>query len=122
MLPRFRPDQYLSLAIIIITVLFLPTRIVAAQPPKPIVQLKPFPELNQNLLLALPPSSQFNPNALTITARSALAIDLKNPSILYEKAATKQYPQASLTKLMTALVVRDLYQPDQIIEIKLEDL
>src|SRR3989344_5827844 len=108
MLPRFRPDQYLSLAIIIVTVLFLPTRIVAAQPPKPIVQLKPFPELN--------------PNALTITARSALAIDLKNPSILYEKAATKQYPQASLTKLMTALVVRDLYQSDKIIEIKPEDL
>lgn len=41
---------------------------------------------------------------LPITGESVLSYDLTNEKILYEKNASKQYPMASLTKIMTAII------------------
>ncbi|WP_042012496.1 D-alanyl-D-alanine endopeptidase [Aeromonas fluvialis] len=51
-----------------------------------------------------------NPAKLEVRSSSALVVDLKTGKTLYQKNATKVRPIASLTKLMTALVVLDARQ------------
>lgn len=120
MIPSFRPDQWLSLVIVSLTVLLFPSQ-VRSLTTQHVTQLKPFPVLKTNLEIAIPEPDTADDPAF-ISARSALVFDLKNPSILYEKSATTQLPQASLTKLMTALVAEELYDPQEIISITEDDL
>ncbi|MFQ2921070.1 D-alanyl-D-alanine endopeptidase [Aeromonas allosaccharophila] len=51
-----------------------------------------------------------NPAKLEVRSSSALVVDVKTGKTLYQKNATKVRPIASLTKLMTALVVLDAKQ------------
>jgi serine-type D-Ala-D-Ala carboxypeptidase (penicillin-binding protein 5/6) len=56
----------------------------------------------------------------TLTAESVMVIDVPSSSILLSKNTDRQTYPASTTKLMTALVARDLYQLDEHVEIKAE--
>ncbi len=57
-----------------------------------------------------------------ITAKSAVAIDMNSGTILYSKNLDEKLPIASLTKLMTALVVVDKTKLDDVVTIRKEDL
>ncbi|QWZ81115.1 MULTISPECIES: D-alanyl-D-alanine endopeptidase [Aeromonas] len=62
-------------------------------------------------MLGLPAvSAAPTPAKLEIRSSSALVVDVKTGKTLYQKNATKVRPIASLTKLMTALVVLDAKQ------------
>ncbi|MBL0442912.1 D-alanyl-D-alanine endopeptidase [Aeromonas veronii] len=62
-------------------------------------------------MLGLPAvSATPNPAKLEVRSSSALVVDVKTGKTLYQKNATKVRPIASLTKLMTALVVLDAKQ------------
>ncbi|EKP0301422.1 D-alanyl-D-alanine endopeptidase [Aeromonas veronii] len=75
-------------------------------------------------MLGLPAvSAAPNPAKLEIRSSSALVVDVKTGKTLYQKNATKVRPIASLTKLMTALVVLDAKQNlNQIITVDKNDL
>lgn len=63
-------------------------------------------------LNALPPSAENVPSPPSISAKYALLLDLQTNTVLYEKQADVQMSPASLTKIMTALLVaesRDRY-------------
>lgn len=63
------------------------------------------------VMLGLPAvSAAPNPAKLEVRSSSALVVDVKTGKTLYQKNATKVRPIASLTKLMTALVVLDAKQ------------
>lgn len=55
--------------------------------------------------------------APVVEAKAALAVDLNSSQILFEKNIDEPLPIASLTKLMTALIVRANFTLDQIISI-----
>jgi D-alanyl-D-alanine endopeptidase (penicillin-binding protein 7) len=62
-------------------------------------------------MLGLPAASAApNPAKLEVRSSSALVVDVKTGKTLYQKNATRVRPIASLTKLMTALVVLDARQ------------
>ncbi|WP_421202603.1 D-alanyl-D-alanine endopeptidase [Aeromonas enteropelogenes] len=64
-----------------------------------------------------------NPAKLDIRSSSALVVDVNTGKTLYQKNATKVRPIASITKLMTALVVLDARQDlAQTLTIDKEDL
>ncbi|WP_033136174.1 D-alanyl-D-alanine endopeptidase [Aeromonas finlandensis] len=75
-------------------------------------------------MLGLPAvSAAPNPAKLEIRSGSALVVDVKTGKTLYQKNATKVRPIASLTKLMTALVVLDARQNlDQTITVDKDDI
>lgn len=52
-----------------------------------------------------------------INAKSSIAIDLTTGEVLYEKNMHQRLPIASITKLMTVLIVLEENQPDQIVTI-----
>lgn len=52
-----------------------------------------------------------------VTAKSFLVADKNNSKILYSKNGTQKQPPASTAKLMTALVVLDIYDLTEIIEV-----
>jgi len=54
-----------------------------------------------------------------IKGRAAIVVDLTAGQILYQQAATTRYPEASLTKLMTAMVGADLAPLDTVITVPL---
>ncbi|MCF3097710.1 D-alanyl-D-alanine endopeptidase [Aeromonas australiensis] len=75
-------------------------------------------------MLGLPAvSAAPNPAKLEVRSSSALVLDVKTGKTLYQKNATKVRPIASLTKLMTALVVLDAKQNlNQIITVDKDDI
>ncbi len=77
-------------------------------------------------LLALAPLSEAGasktPTAPEVRSASALVMDASTGEVLYERDAGTVAPIASITKLMTALVVIDARQPlDEVIEITAAD-
>ena len=54
-----------------------------------------------------------------IKGRAAIVVDLSAGQILYQQAATTRYPEASLTKLMTAMVAADLAPLDTVVTVPL---
>ena len=61
-------------------------------------------------------------NGPGVRSAAALVLDASNGEVLYEQKASVVAPIASITKLMTALVVLDGHQPlDEIIEITNDD-
>lgn len=52
-----------------------------------------------------------------IQGKSALVADLNSDTILYQKNSLKAFPIASLTKLMTALIIIQEHQLDEIVQI-----
>lgn len=57
-----------------------------------------------------------------ITARSALAYDFNSGSILYTYNFDHRVPIASLTKLLTALIIAESGKIDDVVEVKEEDI
>jgi len=57
---------------------------------------------------------------VVLSAESALVWDEKTGEVLYEKEAEKQRPVASLSKLMSALAVREMTSLNQVVEIPKE--
>lgn len=55
--------------------------------------------------------------SLHVNSQAFLVVDLASGEILIEKNKDKTLPVASLTKLLTALVALDVYDPNQIIKI-----
>jgi D-alanyl-D-alanine carboxypeptidase (penicillin-binding protein 5/6) len=62
------------------------------------------------LEIVAPPQLRGEELAPVVKAEAALIMDVKTGSILYEKNAQTKKPIASLTKLITALVVKENYQ------------
>ncbi|HYY46158.1 MAG TPA: D-alanyl-D-alanine carboxypeptidase family protein [Candidatus Angelobacter sp.] len=52
-----------------------------------------------------------------IKGRAAIVVDLTAGQILYQQDATSRYPDASLTKMMTAMVAADLAPMDTVITV-----
>ncbi|MGN7103049.1 D-alanyl-D-alanine endopeptidase [Ralstonia holmesii] len=62
------------------------------------------------------------PDALALRSSVALVMDQNNGEVLFQKNSSVVLPIASITKLMTALVVTDAHQPmDELLEITDED-
>ncbi|MCT7325545.1 D-alanyl-D-alanine endopeptidase [Ralstonia mojiangensis] len=62
------------------------------------------------------------PDALALRSSVALVMDQNNGEVLFQKNSSAVLPIASITKLMTALVVTDAHQPmDELLEITDED-
>ena len=53
-----------------------------------------------------------------IAGRAAIIVDLGTGQILYQQAATTRYPEASLTKMVTAIVAEDLAPLDTLITVQ----
>ncbi|HVB63300.1 MAG TPA: D-alanyl-D-alanine carboxypeptidase family protein [Nitrolancea sp.] len=58
---------------------------------------------------------------LALSARAAYAVDLTNQTELYASNADEPLPPASLTKLVTAIVVVEHVQPDATVTIQADD-
>lgn len=78
-----------------------------APPPQPVAQIEvaPIPILQTEYVLP------------EISATAAIGIDQRSGAVLYEKNGYRIYAPASTTKLMTALVARDIFQPNQILTV-----
>ncbi len=68
------------------------------------------------------PEMALNLSAPVLTAKSAVVFDLNSGTILYSKNLDGKLPIASLTKLMTALVVVEKTEMDDVVTIRKEDL
>jgi len=66
-----------------------------------------------------PPSSSVQPQASapTVSATAAYVIDSQTGTVLYEKNPDQQLPMASLTKIMTALVVLGNFSLDEVLTV-----
>ncbi len=58
-----------------------------------------------------------SPPMATISARAAFVIDSQTDTVLLEKNADQRLPMASLTKIMTALVVLENYRLDETVTV-----
>ena len=76
--------------------------------------------LNTDSLNTLLPARNWQVQFKDINATSALAVYMPEKRILYGRNVFEQRPVASLTKLMTALVVLDTYNSEEIITISQE--
>ena len=72
---------------------------------------------------AAPPPEIFNPDVLDIQSTAALVVNSSDGHVIYDKNVTAVAPIASITKLMTAMVVLDAKLPlDESIMLNEEDL
>lgn len=70
-----------------------------------------------------PPPEPFNPNVLDVQSTAALVVNLQSGDVVYNKNITAVSPIASITKLMTAMVVLDAKLPlDEPISLTEDDL
>lgn len=58
-----------------------------------------------------------SPPEATVSAQAAYIIDNQTDTVLYEKNAEERLPMASLTKIMTAMVVLDKFQLDEVVAV-----
>lgn len=63
------------------------------------------------------PVKAHEPAAPELTAQTAVAIDFNSAGILFEKDADKKVSPASTTKLMTAVVARQVYEPNSVLTV-----
>ncbi|MBP7768235.1 D-alanyl-D-alanine carboxypeptidase [Candidatus Woesebacteria bacterium] len=78
-------------------------------------RLSPPPQTVTQIALSPVPILASQAAPVEISALAAVALDQKSGAILYEKNAYKIYAPASTTKLMTALVAREVYTPGTIL-------
>jgi D-alanyl-D-alanine endopeptidase (penicillin-binding protein 7) len=70
-----------------------------------------------------PPPEPFNPDVLDVQSSAALVVNMQSGDVVYNKNITAVAPIASITKLMTAMVVLDAKLPlDEHISLTEEDL
>lgn len=89
-----------------------------------IQQLQPINEVGEQKklgfeMISYMPSAQQNINSVPLQsdAKVALVYDLTGKKVLYSKAEEDSVPVASLTKLMTALVIMQQHSPEEIVTI-----
>lgn len=89
-----------------------------------IQQLQPINEVGEQKklgfeMISYMPSAQHNINSVPLQsdAKVALVYDLTGKKVLYSKAEEDSVPVASLTKLMTALVIMKQHSPEEIVTI-----
>lgn len=116
--PRIRLDQYFSIILTSGLILLYPSAMkisqaVAVETPATIFQIDMAKIPLKNSLEG--EQNSWKPEFLT--ASSASVIDIDSGTILFEKNADDLLYPASTTKLMTALVARELYSLDQIVVI-----
>lgn len=109
--PSLRWDQWFSFSLLIVA-LFLIFGLDLAKTDQD--QLITVPQLP---IAPIPVRLAWDESQPQITAESALVIDLDSASILYAKNPDKVYLPASTTKLMTAVVARQLYDLDQVLTV-----
>ena len=74
-------------------------------------------------MMASPAPEVFNPDVLDVQSTAALVVNARDGSVVYEKNTAAVSPIASITKLMTAMVVLDAKLPlDEWITLNEEDL
>lgn len=114
-MPTLRVDQYLAITIICVLLLLPIIPIKPLITPRiPYLQpLTPIPITDQTSLIR----EEF---VATLSAKSALVIDVPSAAILLTKNSEEQVPPASTTKMVTALVARDIYNLDDVVTIKAE--
>lgn len=71
----------------------------------PILKVEPLPQQNENA------------QPLNLSAESVIAIDLTSAKVLYEKNSAVQRPIASLTKIMTGLIIAEEETPYSVVQI-----
>jgi serine-type D-Ala-D-Ala carboxypeptidase (penicillin-binding protein 5/6) len=76
-----------------------------------IVAMKQSPSVNQF------PKKINKVESPVISAKSVMAIDKKNNTVLYEQDSNERFAPASTAKLMTALVALDIYGLDDVLEV-----
>jgi len=119
-----RLSHYLSFALVILALLLMP-RIFKQNQAQSISQPS-LPTLIEPAPIAiLKTTSEAIPSAFVLSqmlsAKAVQVIDAKSGAVLFSKnAQALEYP-ASTTKLMTALVSRDVYQLDEVFIITAED-
>lgn len=93
-----------------------------------------FSGLSSGAALRTPAEKSFDPAALlsvsrvpakaslapepVIEARAALAADVESGRILYQKNSHERLPMASLTKIMTAMIILEHHSPDEIVTVR----
>jgi D-alanyl-D-alanine endopeptidase (penicillin-binding protein 7) len=72
---------------------------------------------------AAPPPEVFNPDVLDVQSTAAIVVNAQDGQLIYEKNTAAMASIASITKLMTAMVVLDAKLPlDEVIMLNEEDL
>lgn len=81
------------------------------------------PAKNTRVAKRTPPPERFNPDVLELQSTSALVVNLQSGDVVYNKNTSAVVPIASITKVMTAMVVLDAQLPlDEPIALTEEDL
>ncbi len=125
--PKLRVDQWMSIVLLLAVFLVVPVYLTSAEEPSEHSSVQPLPPtlpLIQHVTLPLfvedvaTPSAvpaDFSPAALT--ADSAYVMDRQSGSVLFQKNADQAHYPASTAKMMTALVVRQLYPLDKVLTV-----
>ncbi|MFA6436061.1 MAG: hypothetical protein WCW30_02920, partial [Candidatus Gracilibacteria bacterium] len=71
----------------------------------PLLKVEPLPQQNEDV------------QPLNLSAESVIAVDLNSAKILYEKNSSLQRPIASLTKIMTGLIIAEEENPYSVVQI-----
>lgn len=114
-MPKLRPDQLLaSLLLLFAGLLIAPTSTAEIYKP-PVVQYEPLPLLSETFLFPIK-KNDTTPDPI-LTAKAAIVYDPINGSIIYQKNIHEKLPEASLTKLMTALIASELYDMSEVVTV-----
>ncbi len=132
-MPKLRPDQYLSLALISLGLLlsYKGSPLVTLSPadfmPKiDLVSAAPVPIFKSELLPATATSSavaialEQQRFTASLSAQAIYVLDVPSAAVLLNKNAGQLRYPASTTKLMTALVARDIYSLDTFLPVESE--
>ena len=110
--------KFLPLAILSLFLLFLPGQnyysMIQLQYQPPLVRASELDSFEPSKY----PKNIFAEVAPSISAQSAMVLDLESGVTLFELNPNERLYPASITKLMTALVALDYYQPNQILTVK----
>ncbi|MEK9175495.1 MAG: hypothetical protein AAB795_02775 [Patescibacteria group bacterium] len=83
-----------------------------------LISLLPAKTIEQKNITGVVASLEINQLPIPdIQARAALVVDFENSNILFEKNSKEALPLASLTKIISALVIEDNSQPDDFVRI-----
>lgn len=114
---KLRIDQYLAL--IVLSLIFLLPIKTKSQEEEMLAPI----ELSRVTAIAVLDENQ-NPVDFTasLSAQSVVAIDTDSAAILLEKNPQQKVSPASTTKMLTALVAKDIFELDQVISIRQQPL
>lgn len=119
---KLKWTHYLSFVFIIFIVITLPLVLInrnqeiSSNYEFDLLQIGKIPILKEDLSITI------NSLLESITAEHIIVLDIDSGAVLLEKDATVSAYPASTTKMMTALVSRDYYQLDDVVEVTKESL